>query len=73
MGAGSSDGGGVNVVVNDMRSGGQSVETQQERGGDGKRLIRLTIRDEVKGQMKNGTYDPEMRTQYGAGRVLARR
>ena len=76
LGVGGASGGGdsgVSVVVNDMRSGGQQVETQEGRGPDGKRLISLTIRDEVKGQMKNGVYDPEMRSQYGATRQLARR
>lgn len=74
VGAGASnDNGGVAVIVNDMRSGGERVETQDERGPDGKRMIRLTIRDEVKGQIRNGNYDAEMNTQYGARRVLARR
>ena len=71
-GGGGSDGG-VSVVINDMRSGGEQVEQQEGRGPDGKRMIRLTIRDEVKSQMKNGVYDPEMSSQYGARRVLARR
>lgn len=71
--AGASNDNGVQVVVNDMRGGGERVQTEEERGPDGKRFIRLTIRDEVKGQIKGGTYDPEMSSQYGARRVLARR
>lgn len=72
-GGGASNDNGTQVIVNDMRSGGEKVQTEEERGPDGKRFIRLTIRDEVKGQIKSGAYDPEMRSQYGAGRVLARR
>lgn len=73
VGGGQRSESGTQVIVNDMRSGGQQVESQEDRGPDGRRLIRLTIRDEVKGQMKNGSYDPEMRSQYGASRQLARR
>ena len=73
VGGGSGGNSGVSVIVNDMRSGGEAVHTQEERGPDGKRMVRLTIRDEVKSQIKNGTLDPEMSSQYGARRVLARR
>lgn len=73
VGSGARGDGGVSVVVNDMRSGGEQVQTQEDRGPDGKRLIRLTIRDEVKSQIKNGNFDPEMSSQYGAKRMLARR
>lgn len=73
VGGAPSNDNGVSVVINDMRSGGEQVQTQEERGADGSRMIRLTIRDEVKTQMKSGTYDAEMNSQYGARRVLARR
>jgi tape measure domain-containing protein len=71
-GSGANDNG-TSIVINDMRSGGEQVQAQEERGADGNRMIRVTIRDEVKTQMKSGTYDAEMNSQYGARRVLARR
>ncbi|CAB4122382.1 Caudovirus, tape measure, N-terminal [uncultured Caudovirales phage] len=68
-------GGGVIIQVNDMRSasGSQQVETQEQKGPNGERMVSIIVRDEVRKQMKNGEYDGEMRQNYGATRVLTQR
>lgn len=67
--------GGVSIVVNDMRSaqGSQPVETEERKGPDGRTLIRVTVRDEVRRGMKAGEYDQEMGSQFNIGRRLVRR
>lgn len=65
----------VHVVVNDMRSsaGAEPVETKEEKGPDGQRMISIVVRDEVRRQMKNGDYDRELRSNFNTQRVLTRR
>jgi lambda family phage tail tape measure protein len=72
--AGGSDGG-TTVVINDMRSGSNAerVQTQERRGPDGKRMISVLIRDEVRRQIRSGDLDREMQASYGANRQLARK
>ena len=72
---GGAGGGDVTVVVNDMRSSPQAqpVETSEKRGPDGKRMISVMIRDEVRRQIRSGDLDREMSSSYGAVRTIARK
>ena len=72
---GGGGGGDVTVVVNDMRSSPQSqpVETSEKRGPDGRRMISVMIRDEVRRQIRSGDLDREMNSSYGAVRTIARK
>lgn len=69
------DGGGVSVVINDMRSapGAERVETQERRGPNGRRMLSVMIRDEMRRQIRSGDMDREMAGNYGNTRVLARK
>jgi hypothetical protein len=72
----SADGGGaVSVVINDMRTspGAERPETNESRGPDGRRVISVLIRDEVRRQIRSGDLDREMAGSYGASRTLARK
>lgn len=68
-------GGDVQVVVNDMRSsaGSEPVETKSSRGPDGRRIISVMIRDEMRRQLRSGDMDRDMATNYGNTRVLTRK
>lgn len=67
-------GGDVQVIVNDMRGkGGAPVETEASQGPDGKRIIKMTIRDEMRAGIAGGEYDSQMRERYGAQPAIARR
>lgn len=61
------------VNIYDQRSGGQAVEVQESRGGDGRRMISVTIREEHKRQLRQGAYDREMTNAYGAQRQIGKR
>ena len=73
--AGGGGGGDVSVVVNDMRSnaGSHPVETESKKGPNGQRMIAVTIRDQVRSQMKGGKFDAAMNQSYGVGRKLTGR
>lgn len=66
---------GTTIVINDMRSsaGAEPVQTQERRGPDGKRMISVLIRDEVRRQIRSGDLDRDMQASYGANRQLARK
>lgn len=68
-------GGDTTIIVNDMRSSPSSkpVETSEKRGPDGKRMISMLIRDEVRRQIRSGDLDREMGASYGATRTIARK
>lgn len=70
-----SGGNGTTIVVQDMRSAptSQPVETKEQKGPDGKRMISILIRDEVRRQIRSGDLDREMSLSYGAVRTLARK
>lgn len=72
---GGSGGGETTIVINDMRSsaGAERVQTQEKRGADGKRMISVLIRDEVRRQIRSGDLDREMNSSYGATRTIARK
>lgn len=72
----SADGGGaVEVVINDMRSspGAERPEVSENRGPDGRRVISVMIRDEIRRQIRSGELDREMAGSYGMSRTLARK
>lgn len=68
-------GAGISVVVNDMRSaaGSKPVEVEEGAGPDGKRIIKVTVRDEVRRGIKSGDYDSEFRANYSVARSVTRR
>lgn len=67
-------GSGVQVIVQDMRGGGgEPVQVSESRGPDGKRIVRLIIRDEVRRAMRSGELDNDMMGSFGVQRAVARR
>jgi len=58
----------VVVQVIDQRSSGARPEVSSERGPDGKRLIRVLIRDEVNRGIAQGSFDQSMSSAYGINR-----
>ena len=65
---------GLSVVINDMRSNANSerVQTSESRGPNGKRVLSVLIRDEMRRQIRSGDMDREMAGSYGNTRTLAR-
>lgn len=75
LGVAAGGGSGVSVVINDMRSSqtAERPEVKEGRGPDGRRMISVLIRDEVRRQIRSGDLDREMSGSYGATRTLARK
>lgn len=72
--AGGGGGGDVMVVVNDYRTkGGEQVGIEQSMGPDGKRMISVLIRDEVRRAFRNGEMDRDMSNNFGATRPVMRK
>ncbi len=73
-GGGGGGGGDVQIIVNDMRSDtkGPAVETES-RNMNGKRMIRMTIRDEMKSAIREGAMDGPLNSTYGTPRQIVRR
>jgi hypothetical protein len=73
-GGGGGGGGDVQIIVNDMRSDtkGPAVETES-RNMNGKRMIRMTIRDEMKSAISDGAMDAPLNATYGTPRQIVRR
>jgi hypothetical protein len=61
-------GGGVVVQIIDQRQGGQPADVQESSGADGKRMIRVIIRDEVRKAIGDGAMDRAMGATYGVRR-----
>lgn len=61
-------GGGVMVQIVDQRGSGARPEVSENRGPDGRRMIRILIRDEVKGMVSDGSLDRTMASAYGVSR-----
>tara|TARA_A100000171_G_scaffold28305_2_gene26435 strand:+ start:3397 stop:5679 length:2283 start_codon:yes stop_codon:yes gene_type:complete len=68
LGVAAPGGGGVTIQVIDQRSRGEAVETQESRGPDGQRMIRMVIRDEVRTGINDGSFDRAMGNSYGIKR-----
>lgn len=58
----------VTVQVIDQRSGGARPEITQDRGADGRLVIRAVIRDEVKGMIGDGSLDRQASQAWGVKR-----
>jgi len=70
LGVVASGGGGNSVIINDYRSASApALEQQESVGPDGRRALTLTIRDEVRDQIKGGAFDAPMRSSYGVQRI----
>lgn len=52
----------TNIIINNY--GKQEVTTQEERGGDGKRMIYVTIREAVRRGIANGDMDKAMNGRF---------
>ena len=63
-----SSGGGTVVQIIDQRQRGAAVEAERTRGGDGREIVRVLIRDEVKSGLADGTWDGDMSRNYGVRR-----
>lgn len=61
-------GGGVMVQIIDQRGSGARPQVSEGRGPDGRKLISVLIRDEVKGMFRDGSLDRDMAANYGPGR-----
>ncbi|WP_461533424.1 coiled-coil domain-containing protein [Sinomicrobium sp.] len=69
VGGGSAGGGsGTTIVVNDNRSGGAPVQTRETTDQYGNSRIELLIEDVVRNGMSRGTFDREMRGNFGIQR-----
>jgi hypothetical protein len=62
-------------VINDMRTNKDSkaAETEESMGPDGRKMISVLIRDEVKKGMNSGDYDRTLQTSYNLSRQVQRR
>lgn len=61
-------GGGAVVQIIDQRGSGARPEVSQGRGPDGRQLIKVLIRDEVRGMISDGSLDRSMASTFGVGR-----
>lgn len=64
--------GGGNVTVQIFNQSGGQVETREERGPDGSRLLKVFV-GEVKKSMADGSFDDVMGARYGASPRAKRR
>lgn len=60
--------GGVTVQVVDQRGSGARPEVSEGQGPDGRRLVRVLIRDEVRGMLGDGSLDRPLASAYGLQR-----
>lgn len=61
-------GAGTIVNVIDQRSGGAAPQVSENQGPDGRRMISVLIRDEVRRGMADGSFDRAMTQNFGFGR-----
>ena len=74
VGGSSNSSGGVNIIINDMRSANSApVETEETVDANGMRQIKLTIRDTVAELVNTGSLDSVMSRNYGVTRQGIRR
>lgn len=67
-------GGGTSVQIIDQRGAGAvRPQVSQSTGPDGRQIIRVMLRDEVTGAMKNGSFDRTLRGSFGVGRQATNR
>ena len=72
---GQENNGGVQVIVNDMRTaqGSQPVETQTSQGSNGQQQITLLIRDVVNTNLASGAHDQALNANFGVSRAGTQR
>ncbi|MEG9883720.1 MAG: hypothetical protein V6Z86_03705 [Hyphomicrobiales bacterium] len=58
----------VVVQVIDQRSNGARPEVSSERGPDGRRIVRVLIRDEVNRGIAQGAFDQTLGSAFGINR-----
>lgn len=61
-------GGGVSVQIIDQRGSGQRPQVSEQTGADGRKQLRILIRDEVASGISDGSFDKVMGTNFGVGR-----
>jgi len=66
-------GGDVTVQVIDQRGSGARPEVSSTRGDDGKKTIRILIRDEVRRGIGEGEFDKVLGSNFGLGRKGTKR
>ena len=65
---------GVDIQVIDQRGANAApVQTQQSEGPDGRKIIKMMIRDTVRQGFADGSYDTSMRSTYGIRRSAYQR
>lgn len=70
----SSAGNGVDIQVIDQRgSNAAPIQTSQQQGPDGRKMIKMLVRDTVRQGFANGSYDSSMQTTYGIRRAAYQR
>lgn len=63
----------VAVQIIDQRGSGERPSVSESTGPDGRKILKVLIRDEVNGMMQDGSADRVMSSQYGLRRRGARR
>lgn len=58
----------VSVQIVDQRSGGEQPQVEQTQGPDGRQMVRVMIRDEMKSAFGSGALDRDMANNYGIKR-----
>lgn len=73
LGVSGGGGGDVVVQINDYRSGGEQAQVEESMTPDGRRMISVLIRDEVKRAIRSGDMDRDMQSAYGSTRPVQRK
>lgn len=66
--SGGGQGGNVFVTIEDHRKSGAPVRTEESRGPNGERMLRMIIHDTVRGMIGNNELDNDMARAYGLQR-----
>ncbi len=67
-------GGGVDIQIIDQRSSSSpAIETSESQGANGRKQVRLIIKEEVKTMFGDGSMDKTMRSNFGLSRQAVRR
>tara|TARA_R110000851_G_scaffold33896_6_gene90416 strand:+ start:1501 stop:4173 length:2673 start_codon:yes stop_codon:yes gene_type:complete len=67
-GSGGSSDSMVSVEIIDQRSGGEKPQVTQSQGPDGRKMIQVLVRDEMKSAFSSGAMDRDMANNYGIKR-----
>jgi hypothetical protein len=66
-------GGETTVQIIDQRGSGARPEVSSQRGDDGRKVIRIMIRDEVRRGVGEGDFDKVFSSSFGLGRKGTKR